>query len=212
MVAPTALKSYGVRVPDSRAIAKTWSQAHQDIARAELLALVESLWHGESYDEMGLALELLQRYQRFIPTLTWDHFDRWRRRLDNWGTTDGLGVYTLGPWVRADPDARLNHLRDLIADADVWSRRLALVATVWLNRDDDRFADLTLELIDRVKAERHPMIVKAISWALREMTKRHRDRVAAYIEANRGALAAQAVREVNNKLRTGLKSGKTRER
>ena len=41
------------------------------------------------------------------------------------------------------------------------------------------------------------MITKAVSWALREMTKKHPDQVAAYV-----------VREVSNKLRTGLKSGK----
>ncbi len=54
------------------------------------------------------------------------------------------------------------------------------------------------------------MITKAVSWALREMTKSHPGQVAAYLEENRKALAAHVVREVNNKLRTGLKSGKTK--
>lgn len=205
-----ALKSHGVRTPDVRALAGDWAQAHQGVERESLFALVDSLWRGDSYDERSLALELLQRYKRWIPDLTWAHLDRWRRRLDNWGATDGLGVHTFGRWVLADPGARLGHLRDLIADADVWSRRLALVATTWLNRNDDRFADFTLALIDQVKAERHPMITKAVSWALREMTRRHPDRVAAYLDANRDALAALVVREVDNKLRTGLKSGKRR--
>ena len=53
------------------------------------------------------------------------------------------------------------------------------------------------------------MITKAVSWALREMTKTHPDQVAAYLEENQEVLAAHVVREVNNKLRTGLKSGKT---
>jgi hypothetical protein len=42
---------------------------------------------------------------------------------------------------------------------------------------------------------------------LRETTKTHPDAVAAYVEENRGALASHVVREVKNKLRTGLKSG-----
>lgn len=53
------------------------------------------------------------------------------------------------------------------------------------------------------------MITKAVSWALREMTKLHSDLVGAYLEKNREVLAAHVVCEVNNKLRTGLKSGKT---
>lgn len=40
------------------------------------------------------------------------------------------------------------------------------------------------------------------------MTKTHPDQVAAYLEDNRDVLAAHIVREVDNKLRTGLKSGK----
>jgi len=86
------------------------------------------------------------------------------------------------------------------------------VATTPINRGHTGFTipDLTLELVDRVKEERHPMITKAVSWALREMTKSHPDQVAAYLEENRELLAAHIVREVNNKLRTGLKSGKAK--
>jgi len=40
------------------------------------------------------------------------------------------------------------------------------------------------------------------------MTRSHPDRVVVYLEENREVLAAHIVREVNNKLRTGLKRGK----
>jgi 3-methyladenine DNA glycosylase AlkD len=210
MVTRTQLNVYGVRVPHLRQIARDWQRAHKDISREDLMALVESMWDGESQEERALAMELLGCYPCRIPDLTWDHFERWRRGLDNWGLTDGLGTAILGPWLLAAPDTRLDHLGELIVDEDVWSRRLALVATVPINRGHTGFTTpvLTLKLIDRVKAERHPMITKAVSWALREMVKKHPDQVAAYLEDNREILAAHVVREVNNKLRTGLKSGK----
>jgi 3-methyladenine DNA glycosylase AlkD len=205
----TALKIYGVRVPHLREIARDWQRAHQEVADEDLMALVESLWDGESQEERALAVELLGRYRRRIPDLTWDHFDRWRRQVDNWGLADGLGARILTPWLLADPEGRLDRLWDLITDEDVWSRRLALVATVPINRGHTGLTipDLTLRLVDRVKEERYPMITKAVSWALREMTKTHPHRVAAYLEDNRDVLAAHVVREVGNKLRTGLKSG-----
>jgi 3-methyladenine DNA glycosylase AlkD len=52
------------------------------------------------------------------------------------------------------------------------------------------------------------MITKAVSWMLRDLSKKHPDRVAAYLEGNRDLLAGHVVREVDNKLKTGLKSGK----
>jgi len=212
MVVPTGLKVYGLRVPQLRDIARAWQRAHKQITCEGLMALVEALWDGRSREERLLVIYLLGHYKRCIPGLTWAHFERWRQDLDNWEVTDGLGQWVLAFWLLEDPKARLAHLRNLIADEDVWCRRLALVATVPINRGhtDLTIPDLTLELVDRVKEERHPMITKAVSWALRGMTKTHPDQVAAYLEENRELLAAHVVREVTNKLRTGLKRGKAK--
>lgn len=207
---PTELRVYGVRVPRLREAARAWHRAHKGIAREEWIAMVEALWAGESREERLLAVHFSQRYGSWIPTLTWTHFDRWRRRLDNWEVTDGLAVWVLGPWIVAHPAARLGHLLELIGDEDVWSRRLALVATVPLNRGraGSAIPDLTLDLVERVKEERQPMITKAVSWALRGMIEADSERVAGYVEENRETLAAHVLREVDSKLRTGLKSGK----
>ena len=193
----------------ARSTAKEGAAAHKQVTFDDLVALVDSLWNGESREERMLFTYLLEHYKRLIPDLTRAHFERWRRGLGNWEMTDGLG-WVLAFWLLGDPGTRLDYLGELIADEDVWSRRLALVATTPINRGHTGFTipDLTLELVDRVKEERRPMITKAVSWALREMTKSHPDRVAAYLEENREVLAAHVVREVNNKLRTGLKSGK----
>jgi len=206
----TGLKIYGVRVPKLREMIRRWHQVHKDLTRQEWLALVEALWAGESREERMLACYLLERRKRWIPDLTWSHFDRWRQGLDNWEVADGLSQWVMGPWILAAPEQRLAHLQDLIAGENLWSRRLALVATAWLNRGYKGFScpDLTLELVEQVKGERHSMITKAVSWALRGMIKTHPEKVDAYLEGNRASLAAHVVREVENKLRTGLKSGK----
>ena len=208
MAVPTGLKMYGLRVPQIRDLAKTWSREHKTVERHNLLALFEALWAGDSREELMLASELLQRYKRWIPQLEWAQFDRWRRRLDNWEVTDSLGQRILGPWMLSAPESRVAHLYDLIQDGDVWSRRLALVTTTWLNRGrkDLSFPDVTLDLVDRVKRERHPMITKAVSWALRELIKKHPDVVARYLDTNTGMLAPHVVREVRSKLETGRKN------
>ena len=206
---PTGLKVYGVRVPRLREIARAWQRAHKEITHEHLMVLVEVLWDEESREERLLAIYLLERYKRWIQHLTWAHFERWRRDLDNWEVTDGLALWVLAPWLLADSEGRLDHLVELIADEEVWSRRLALVATTLINRGHTGFTipGLTLQLIDRVKEESHPMITKAVSWALRGMSKTHPDQVAGYLEDNQDILATHIVREVDNKLRTGLKSG-----
>jgi 3-methyladenine DNA glycosylase AlkD len=209
MSAPTELLVYGVRVPDLRKITRAWRRAHRDIAQENLEAVLEALWNGQSREERKLVIYLLLDYERRIPDLPQSLFERWRRDIDSWEMADGVG-WILGLWLVGDPGTRLDYLWHLIADEDVWSRRVALVATIPINRNNPGFTipDLTLELVERIKQERHPMMTKAISWVLREMIKNHRDRVIAYLDANREVLARHVVREVDNKLQTGLKSGK----
>jgi 3-methyladenine DNA glycosylase AlkD len=211
-VMPSALPSYGVRVPQLRGLARAWQRAQGAVPAADLLPLVELLWAAPSLDERAMALLLLGRYPRHVQGLSWEHFERWRHGLDNWGLTDGLATGPLGTWLLADPEARSPYLWRLIDDPVLWSRRLALVAPIPMLRTlaDPRVADLALGLVDRVAHERHPMIAKAISWTLRELYKLHRPRLVAYLELNRGRLPAIARRETETKLRTGVKSGRPR--
>jgi len=209
MVMKTSLAVLGVRTPDLRKITGAWVRNHRETPWPEILKFIEALWCAPSQEERAFAILLLQAYRRRIPELEWDHFNRWRFMSDNWGLTDGLGTIVFGPWIKAELPARLERLTFLIREQHVWTRRLSLVATVPLNREKaSAIPDLTLQLLDEVKHERDPMITKAVSWALRELTKTHRARVVDYLAKNRSVVAPLAVRETENKLRTGLKSGK----
>lgn len=206
----SSLTVYGLRVWEIRQIVKGWRRDHKDVSLDDLLPLVETLWAGESREERLVALELLQHYPHLIPDLSWARFESWRQNLDAWELTDVLGVGVLGPWVAHDTERRGHHLRELLSDEDVWSRRLGLVGGIGWHRAQEG-ADLPLfvvELIDQAKDERHPLITKAVSWALRYLVKRHPAEVEAYLEENEAALAAHVLREVRNKLQTGRKDGK----
>jgi 3-methyladenine DNA glycosylase AlkD len=52
------------------------------------------------------------------------------------------------------------------------------------------------------------MVVKAMSWAVREVARQDSAAATKFIEAHREALAPRVLREVNNKLATGLKNPK----
>jgi 3-methyladenine DNA glycosylase AlkD len=54
------------------------------------------------------------------------------------------------------------------------------------------------------------MIVKAMSWALRELLVHDPEAVTAFMRDHEADLAARVKREVNNKLKTGLKNPKGR--
>jgi 3-methyladenine DNA glycosylase AlkD len=207
---PSSLDVYGLRIFEIRKIVRDWRREHKDIDLDDLVALVEDLWLGPSREERLVGLELLQQYRESIPPLAWEHFDRWRRDLDSWELTDVLGLSVLGVWVASEPDLREQHLWDLLADENVWSRRLGLVAGIGFDRalKTVESARLVLQMVDREKEDRRPLITKAVSWTLRSLGTRHPDEVLAYLEANEQVLAGHVVREVTNKLTTGRKDGR----
>jgi 3-methyladenine DNA glycosylase AlkD len=52
------------------------------------------------------------------------------------------------------------------------------------------------------------MVVKALSWALRELVVHDPEAVCGFLEEHEDRLAARVKREVRNKLTTGLKNPK----
>jgi 3-methyladenine DNA glycosylase AlkD len=208
MVAPTAQRVHGIRTPDNRRLAREWRRAHRDVDQAVVLSLVEVLWNAESRDERALGLEILNLHPDLVRDLEVARFDRWRLDIDNWGVCDFLGTRILGPWVEAEPEDRLRYLEQLVGDAHLYSRRLGLVASVYLNTGGTEYGEWTLSQVDRLIDERDPMITKAISWSLRQMTRHQASIVEAYVDSRTDRIAALPRREVRNKLRTGRKSGR----
>jgi 3-methyladenine DNA glycosylase AlkD len=126
--------------------------------------------------------------------------------MDSWDQVDCFATIVAGPAWRAgrlvDAD-----VKDWAQSEDRWWRRAALVCTTRLNvrgtRGDPR---RTLAICKILIDDHDDMIVKAMSWALRDLAKRDRESVLTFLERYRVRLAPRIVREVTNKLRTGLKT------
>jgi len=96
---------------------------------------------------------------------------------------------------------------------DRWWRRTALVSTVALSRRGDA-DDLrrVAQICALLAADRDDMVEKALSWALREIAKKNPKVASIFLREHRQTLGARVIREVNNKLTTGLKTPRGRAR
>ena len=128
--------------------------------------------------------------------------------LADWPSIDLFGVTVLGQaWREGLVTDRKIH--SWAKSSDRWRRRLALVATVPLNlkaRGGNGDSRRTLQVCRILLDDRDDMVVKAMSWALRELAKRDPEVVADFTELNADRLAPRVKREVGNKLRTGRKT------
>lgn len=204
---------YFVSVPARRAIAKRWLTGQRKIADADFLAVVESLFGGESHEEKTLAALLLGYHARGRRAVIPSDIERWLGELNGWAEVDCLCA---GPFSAEEMASDWPGWRGLIerlrASADINRRRAALVLLTGPVRrsPEGRFADLALETIQTLEAERNIMVTKAISWLLRSMVDRRRSVLESYLAEHADSLPKIAVRETRTKLATGVKSGRPR--
>lgn len=204
----TARKWYGLKNEQRRRILLDFRAARKDLNFADWLALIDSLYQGESYEERCAPQTLLLKYPRHRRQLPLAQLETWLGCLEGWAEVDSTCQTVFSDKdLLADWEGWSALLASLAADANVNKRRAALVLlTAPITQSDDaRLLDLSLQLIDRLKGERDKRITKAISWLLRKGVKQHRDAIAAYLEAKSASLPAIAARETRKKLLTGKK-------
>jgi 3-methyladenine DNA glycosylase AlkD len=210
-VVPTIRTSrpfFGARVGDLRGTAKRWRRGHGGASPAQVAALAERLWNAGIREEQLVACFLLAGDRAALAATDPGRVGQtWTALLDNWETTDQLGMNVLGPLVALDPDRRFGLLEAMAGDPHPWTRRLALVACTRLARAEGapglwpRVAALLLALA----ADREAALPKASSWVLRSWLEPCPREVAAFVDAHQGRLPALAVRETRAKLATGAK-------
>jgi 3-methyladenine DNA glycosylase AlkD len=159
-----------------------------------------------------VAYELVNQHRSALGSLAEKDLKQFGHGIDSWGSVDMFGCFLSGPvWREHQVKDKLIH--SWARSNDRWWRRAALVSTVPLNskaRGGNGDTHRTLEVCELLVEDRDDMVVKALSWALRELAKRDPGAVREFLTRNRDRLAARVIREVNNKLSTGLKNPRLR--
>ena len=199
---------HGLTNAQRRQILLDFCAAHKDLRYDEWQALIDALYHGESYEERCAPQTLFRKFPRYRRRLPLAQLDGWLGQLNGWAEVDSTcqTVFSAQDML-ADWAGWQRFLSALAADANINKRRAALVLlTAPLSQSSDpRFLELALQLIDALKHEKDKRITKAISWLLRKGTRHHPQAVAAFLDARGTALPAVARRETRRKLLTGKK-------
>jgi 3-methyladenine DNA glycosylase AlkD len=121
--------------------------------------------------------------------------------LTSWFDADCLGKLIAGPAWRS---GRISDglVFAMAMSKNVYWRRSALVST--LGQTTSR----TVGVCRKLRNDPEPMVWKALSWALRDLSKRDPEAVRTFVAEYEDVLASAVVREVRTKLETGTKAGR----
>ena len=206
--APGSQEVVGVNNPDMKEVIKALKDKYISWDELEWIALCKELVKRDIYECQIIAYELIGRNKKLLNALSYqDLIDLWRN-LDNWASVDHytVGIYGVlwGKGVVRD-----QHIEKLLKSDNFWDRRVAVVATVALNlksRGGTGDTPRTLAVCEKVVDDREDLIRKALSWALRELSKRDPLAVREFLEKYENRLAGMVIREVSHKLDFGTKN------
>ncbi len=191
-----------------RAVRRRWTKSLKAAPAAEVLATARTLEAGAGQTGKWVAYELIRYHPGAFAGIGEAAVADYASRCASWYAVDAFGTILSGPlWAKGKLSDAL--IAGWSTSENRWLRRSALVATVGLNARSSGGpgdAGRTLAVCRTLAADEDDMVEKALSWALRELSKRDRPAVEVFMAQMDGALPARVKREVGNKLTTGLKN------
>lgn len=200
---------YCISVGKIKQIAKEFLKRYKDLTFDEYLLLLDSLYEkGKSIDELMVAAKIIESTAKLKKQLNPKVLDNWLSYTEGWAEVDMLCQSNFKPeQMLSDWDSWEKIIKKFVNDKNIHKRRASLVLLTMASRNttDKRLADLAFANIEKLKAEKHILITKAVSWLLRSLIKNHKNEVKIYLEKNKKTLPAIAVRETTRKITTGRK-------
>lgn len=206
---PTSMEVLGVSSPNMKLLIKEIWTDLKSFSPEEFLQLAFNLVDTRFLECNMVAFELLWKNKKALQLLSLKEVEKLGVNMDNWVTTDTFSIMISGFAWRENQISDTDILSWLKSD-NRWWRRAAVVSTVTLNlrsRGGKGDAHRTLMVCEKVVGECDDMIVKALSWALRELSKSDKQAVEEFMEKYDEQLAGRVRREVYTKLETGRKNG-----
>ena len=202
----------GATTADLREVRREFTARLKDAAPHVVIELAGLLIDVPRIEYRFIAYELIHYHPAALSHLNAWQLEQLGRGISSWGAVDCFAVYLAGPvWRGRRVPNSLIH--GWARSADRWWRRAALVSTVPLNSkaqggSGDTYR--TLQVCRLLERDRDPMVAKAMSWSLRELSKRDPRAVRKYLASRKDVLPALVLREVTNKLKTGVKNPKSK--
>ncbi len=182
-----------------------------------VVSLAHELWATDQNVLMWAAVHLIHLHPKAILHVRVSDLEKMGASLDGWGDVDTFCSLSCTLWrLGRLSDARI---RRWARSEGRWWRRSALVTMVAKPPKKTRYRrelikthgahldpDRILPFCEMLVADRDDMVVKAMSWVLRDLSVPHPEVVRRFLEKHQEALAARVLREVRNKLETGVKN------
>ena len=153
----------GIRVPVLRKLVKKY----RGISIAEVRRLLHSKFHEERLLAVLMLVQLFKSGDESEQKLIYDLYLENTGFINNWDIVDISASNIVGAHLYEKDKAPLY---DLVQSKNMWERRISIIATFYLIRQNE--FDDTLKIAEILLNDEEDLIQKAVGWMLREVGKR----------------------------------------
>lgn len=134
------LEHCGAAMPVINRVTRAFANAHPELTREDLCALVEDLWAPGIHEFRIAATELMALYLALLEPADLAWLEPLLRTARTWALVDPLAAEVVGPLADRAPDGAQARLDRWAADEDHWMRRTVLLRFLLPVRRGDRVA------------------------------------------------------------------------
>ncbi len=205
---PSVLRHIGVTTADAKKVMAELKTKIAGEPPETVIALAKAFADTGVLTMLHTGYALINECPGVLQKMTLDDLEPLMKVMDNWATVDVFCVYVGGQLWRMGtiPD---DTIFEWARSEDRWRRRTAVVCTVPLNQKSSGGTgdpERTLAVCKMVAADKDDKVAKALSWALRELTKVDTAPVEKFLKEHETVLPAIVKREVRRKIDTGRKN------
>jgi 3-methyladenine DNA glycosylase AlkD len=152
----------GIKVPVQRKVAKKY----QTLPLSEIQKLLTSQIHEYRFTALILLIQHYIKAATHQKTVLFDFYLKNTKHINNWDLVDISAPKIVGDYLL---DKSKEVLYQLAESSNLWERRIAIIATMTLIKNNQ--LNDTLQLAEILLNDEHDLIHKAVGWMLREVGK-----------------------------------------
>lgn len=177
------IDTLGVKSPDLKPISREaafWCKDNGGLDEA--INLATQLWKKGKFEERGIAVSILRRFEKDFNNSTWRLFTDWIDDIREWASCDNLCAHLIGPHLDGKPSRR-KKLLSWTKSKNRWRRRAAAVSLVVHAREGKFLADI-FKVAAPLMPDDDDMVQKGVGWLLREAARTAPEKVVKFCKTH----------------------------
>jgi 3-methyladenine DNA glycosylase AlkD len=184
---------YGLKTAAVTGIAKLYWKEIKIRPKQEIFELCEELYRSGYLEEASIVSTWTYLLRCQYKPEDFQVFRRWiATYISNWAACDGFCNHSMGDFIEKFPE-HIGELKIWTQSENRWVRRAAAVSLI-IPAKHGKYLEDVLDIADLLLTDNEDIVQKGYGWLLKEASRKHTDRVFAYLMKNKEAMPRTALR------------------